>query len=346
MADMSPTHAREPRSGGWKALRILVIVVGVALSPLFFADMFANVRHLLLPGMGDRSWIVPAATEGSFLFLFLLDVLLLLARKPAAWLRYAPFLFAAMSLALNIWGGHGSVLLSIGYGAVTLAFFVPIVAGEQAIRSMSVTDEDVRQGEEMKAAMRHASDLVRSHTGWRRWRAPSLLRIQIRHRRPPASVASAIRDGANFGGAAKWEELVEAWVSKGLMRNAHLAARLEAEKHAIEAAASTPARSPEDTSQSEPEIVLQDEREARPGPRPQARPEPASVPALKLAASKSRSMSPGELEPHVSAMLQAYGSVSQARVKRDLHVSTDKAAEALRLAKQKRTVVQFAQRQA
>ena len=159
---------------------------------------------------------MPAATEGSFLFLFLLDVLLLLARKPQAWLRGAPFLFAAMSLALNVWGGHGSVLLSIGYGAVTLAFFVPIVAGEQAIRSMSVTDEDVRQGEEMKAAMRHASDLVRSRVGWRRWRAPSLLRIQIRHRRPPAYIAAAVRDGAAFGGAAKWEEPVEEWVIKGL----------------------------------------------------------------------------------------------------------------------------------
>jgi hypothetical protein len=237
MDGMSPNHARETRSKGWKSLRVLVIAVGVALSPLFFADMFANVRHLLLPGMGSRSWIVPAATEGSFLFLFLLDVLLLLARKPQAWLRWAPFLFAAMSLALNVWGGHGSVLLSIGYGAVTLAFFVPIVAGEQAIRSMSVTEQDVRSGQEMKAAMRHARDLVRAHAGWRRWRAPALLRIQIRHARPPASVAAAIRDGAAFGGAAKWEEPVEEWVVRSLTRNAAVAARMAAEKHAIEAAA-------------------------------------------------------------------------------------------------------------
>jgi hypothetical protein len=240
MADMSPTHAREPRSRGWRSLRILVIVVGVALSPLFFADMFTNVRHLLLPGMGDRSWIVPAATEGSFLFLFLLDVLLLLARKPQAWLRYAPYLFAAVSLALNIWGGHGSPLPSIGYGAVTLAFFVPIVAGEQAVRSMSVSDDDVKEAAEVKAAMRHASDLVRSYTGWRRWRAPSLLRIQIRHRRPPASVASAIRDGASFGGAGKWEEPVEEWVIRSLTRNARMAARMAAERAAIDATAPAP----------------------------------------------------------------------------------------------------------
>ena len=239
------THARESHSPGWRALRVLVIVVGVLLSPLFFADMFANVRHLLLPGMGTRSWIVPAATEGSFLFLFLLDVLLLLARKPQAWLRYAPYLFAAVSLALNVWGGHGSLLLSTGYGAVTLAFFVPIVAGEQAVRSMSVTDEDVKYGAEMKAAMRHARDLVRSYAGWRRWRAPSLLRIQIRHSRPPAVVAAAIRDGASFGGAAKWEEPVEEWVIRSLTRNARLAARMAAEQRAIETTAGTPADAPQ-----------------------------------------------------------------------------------------------------
>jgi hypothetical protein len=37
-------------------------------------------------------------------------------------------------------------------------------------------------------------------------------------------------------------------------------------------------------------------------------------------------------------MLEEYGTVSQARVKRDLHVSTEKAAEALRLAKRPRPV--------
>jgi hypothetical protein len=78
--------------------------------------------------------------------------------------------------------------------------------------------------------------------------------------------------------------------------------------------------------------------------RPRARSAALSGPALRLAASKSRNMTPSELEPHVSAMLQAYGTVSQARIKRDLHVSTDKAAEALRLAKQKRTVVPLSTR--
>jgi hypothetical protein len=325
-------------------MRVLVILVGVGLSPLFFADMFANVRHLLLPGMGSRSWIVPAATEGSFLFLFLLDVLLLLARKPQMWLRWAPFLFAAMSLALNIWGGHGSVLLSIGYGAVTLAFFVPIVAGEQAIRAMSVSDEDVRTDEEMKAAMRYASDLVRSRVGWRRWHAPALLRIQIRHSRPPAAVAAAIRDGASFGGAAKWEEPVEKWVVRSLTRNAALAARMAAEEQAIGAASGPPAGAPGGTPRSEPDAVPGTRPAASSGARPGARPAQASGPALRLAASKSRNMSPADLEPHVSAMLRAYGNVSQARVKRDLHVSTEKAAEALKMARQKRTVVPMSQR--
>ena len=62
--------------------------------------------------------------------------------------------------------------------------------------------------------------------------------------------------------------------------------------------------------------------------------EPGSGPALKLAASKSRGMTPSELAPHVAAMLEAHGpDLSQVRIKRDLHVSTDKAREALALAK-------------
>jgi Bacterial regulatory proteins, lacI family len=244
MPDMTPEpqHARpEKRSRGWRALRGLAITVGIALSPLFFLDMFRNVRDLLHASMGATSWITPAATEGSFLFLFLLDILLLLARKPQAWLRYAPYLFAVMSLALNIWGGHGNPLPMLGYAAVTLAFFAPVVAGEQAIRSMSVSDSEVRQAQEMKAAMRHAADLMRSRTGWRRWRAPSLLRIQIRHCRPPAAVVEAVAEGAAGKGAARWEEPVEEWVMKALTRNVRLAARMAAEERAIAASLSPPA---------------------------------------------------------------------------------------------------------
>jgi hypothetical protein len=101
------------------------------------------------------------------------------------------------------------------------------------------------------------------------------------------------------------------------------------------------ATAPETLPRTAPTGVLESEPETPSRARPAARPEARSGPALKLAASKSRNMTASELEPHVRAMLDEYGTVSQARVKRDLHVSTEKAAEALRLAKRHRTVVAF-----
>jgi hypothetical protein len=75
----------------------------------------------------------------------------------------------------------------------------------------------------------------------------------------------------------------------------------------------------------------------------------ASIPelALKLARGKSARMTASELAPHVSAMLRAYGdaATSQARIKTDLHVGSDKAREALRIAKRDRTVVPIGSRQ-
>lgn len=117
-----------------------------------------------------------------------------------------------------------------------------------------------------------------------------------------------------------------------------------------EHAPSTPEGDPEDVPQARSEDIPErasdspgDAPEARPGtvfehasgPPPSTpgdRPQARRRPALKLAASKSRSMSAADLMPHVKAMLGEYGSVSMARVKSDLHIGSDKAAEALRLA--------------
>jgi len=96
-----------------------------------------------------------------------------------------------------------------------------------------------------------------------------------------------------------------------------------------------PAGEPAARPGGRPEASVQ----ARPGARPQASPEHGPEFALRLTAARSRSMSPAGLAPHVSAMLETYGPVSQARIKRDLHVSTEKAAEALRIARRERTVV-------
>jgi len=65
---------------------------------------------------------------------------------------------------------------------------------------------------------------------------------------------------------------------------------------------------------------------------PEASPPDRRRVALKLPASKSRSMTAAQLARHVGAMLDAYGHVSQPRIKTDLHVGTEKAAEALRIA--------------
>jgi hypothetical protein len=190
-----------------------------------------------------------------------------------------------------------------------------------------VSDEDVRLAAALADARQHAVDLCRDRKGifWR-WGVPALLRRQILAGRLPDEVREAVRQKVSDGATGGWEAAVRAWVFRELNISAQAA---RADREAVASIAG-----------SEPQSVP----DASPKPRPEARAEPRSGPALKLAASKSRNMTAGELEPHVSAMLEAYGQVSQARVKRDLHVSTEKAAEALRLARRNRTVVQIGAR--
>ncbi len=60
----------------------------------------------------------------------------------------------------------------------------------------------------------------------------------------------------------------------------------------------------------------------------------SSGPALRLPASRSRTMTPADLVPHVRAMADRHGTaaVTVVRVKKDLSVGTDKARQAIALA--------------
>jgi hypothetical protein len=232
MDDMpEPRHAR-PR--GWKTLRRCLIGGAVVLSPAFFIVMFQTVTALVRPSFGIWAWTVPVATEGCFLLLYGLDILLEWARKPKGWLRWTPYPFAAASLLLNVWAYQHSLPGMLGHGVITVAFFLPVIAAESAVRDLAVTDEEVALAAESAAALRHARDVARDRRGvlWR-WRVPSLLRVQILRARPPAAVADAVREGAQSGGAVKWEQPVEQWVVKGLTRGVKVAADVEAEKRQI-----------------------------------------------------------------------------------------------------------------
>jgi hypothetical protein len=332
MSDMT-SHARGTRPAAWRVLRAVIIAAGALLAPLFFADMFLTVTSLVRPSFGWWAWTVPAATEGSFIVLYLLDLLLQWAGKPMGWLRAAPYPFAGASLLLNVYASRGSLPGMTGHGVVTVAFFLPLLAGEAAVRSLSRSEDDIVLAAALADARQHAIDLCRDRRGrlWR-WQVPVLLRRQVLAGRLPDEVRTEVTVRAGAGRTSGWEAVVRTWVLRELNLPA-LAAKADSEAVAGIARGTSP---------GEPGTVPGASPQARPEPRPGAR----AAPVLRLAASKSRSMSGSELEPYVAAMLEAHGdaAVTQVRVKRDLHVSTDKAREALRLAKRNRSVVQMARR--
>lgn len=218
-------------------LRNAIIAIGAALAPVFFADMFTTVVTLLGPSFHGWAWTVPTATEGSFIFVYLLDLYLLMQGKPMGWLRYGPYPFAAASLVLNIYSSLGSIPGMIGHGVVTVAFFLPILAGEAAVKSLSVSDEAVRLADEMKAARRYAIDLVRDQKGflWRlRPSVPSLLRTRIVSGRLPAIVMTAVRQGAADHDASAWEAAIEKMVTDALTQHDRVAASVRQERKRID----------------------------------------------------------------------------------------------------------------
>lgn len=246
-----PRHTGGQRRASWPALRAVIITLAAMLAPVFFLDMFLTVTRLLGPSFHGWAWTVPAATEGSFTVLYLLDLYLQHLGKPMGWLRWAPYPFAAASLFLNVYASWGSLPAMTGHAVVTVAFFLPLLAAEAAVRSLSVSEETVALAAEMADARRYALDLVRDRKGvWWRLKVPSLLKRQILHSRPPAAVTTAVRDGLQFGGAAKWEPAVEEWVSSGLTQDVKMAVKVETKKREIERQAEP---SPEPSPDAQPD---------------------------------------------------------------------------------------------
>ena len=222
-------------TGKQRALDRIIISGAVILAPVFFVVLYLTVTALVRPSFGFWAWTVPVATEGCFVLLYLLDIRLALAGKPMGWLRLTPYPFAGASLFLNVYASRGSIPGMVGHAAVTVAFFLPLIVAEAAVRRMAVSEEDAALAREMADARRYALDLVRDRKGvlWR-LRVPSLLRVQILRARPPAAVSEAVSDGARFGGAAKWEGPVETGVIRGLTRGDKVAAEVKREKRVIE----------------------------------------------------------------------------------------------------------------
>ena len=213
----SPRHADRwtfPQA----ALASLAALFAVAITPLFFASLFVTGWDLLQSAFyGAWPWIVPLATEGCFMVLFLLDVVTTLRRKPRGRLRFAPYLFAAGSLVLNFLAGHGHPAAITGHVMVTLAFFTTVIAGEDAVRKLAVTDRDARIAEMMADARRYAIDVVRDRRGrlWR-WRVPVLLRRDISSGRLCDEVRQAVEMAVSIGRSSGWRKPVLEWVAKEL----------------------------------------------------------------------------------------------------------------------------------
>ena len=345
---MSDMTNESPRHGTrWTFPQILLAafaaLFAASITPLFFAGMFVTVWDLLRgAGYGSWPWMVPLAGEGVFMVLFLSDLLLVLRRKPRGRLRFAPYLFAAGSLALNAMAGHGRAAATAGHVLVTLAFFVMVIEGEEVFRKLAVADRDARVAEMMADARRYAIDVVRDRRGyWWRLRVPALLRRDIATGRLCDEVRQAVEMAVSIGRSSGWRKPVLDWVAAELRLTDEAEA---ADREALERITrSTPAALVPDM----PETVTPDTSEPAPGARPQASAkrapertsEHAPPPALKLTAARSRSMAPDKLAEHVAVMLDEYGEVSVNRVKEDLHVGTDKAKAALDIARRRRLSV-------
>jgi hypothetical protein len=235
----SPRHAAR-----WTPLQVFLAVLAaafaVAITPLFFASLFVTVWDLLRSsGYGSWPWIVPLATEGCFVVLFLLDVVTVLRRKPRGRLRFAPYLFAAGSLVLNFLAGHGHPAAITGHVMVTLAFFVTVIEGEEAIRKLAVADKEARIAEMMADARRYAIDVVRDRRGrlWR-WRVPALLRRDITTGRLADEVRTAVEMAVSVGRSAGWRAPVLEWVTREL----HLSDEAEAADERARAAIAVTSR--------------------------------------------------------------------------------------------------------
>ena len=221
------------------------------------------MTHLLAATFGSWSWTVPVATEISFTLLFLLWVLLEWRDRAPGWLRFAPYPFAVASLWLNVESARGNLPGMVGHGVVTVAFFLPLLALKGAVTRLTVSDEERKRAVATADAIAHARDILRAADPWWRFRAPVLLRRQIRSRRLPATVMEAIGQGVMFGGAGKWEPAVEAWITRSLVLPEGVSAQLAAARQA--AAQVVPQAGPQAAPESPLQVAPEAAREHDPG---------------------------------------------------------------------------------
>lgn len=277
MPDMpDPKHAR-PR--GWVRLCRFVIVGAVILSPVFFIVMYLSVTDLVRPSFHDWAWAVPVATEGCFTLLYCLDLLLTWAGKPMGWLRLTPYPFAAASLWLNIYSAHGDLPGMVGHGVVTVAFFLPLIAGEAAVRRLAVSEDEAKLSLAMADARQHAIDLCRDAKGtWWRQRIPSLLRRQILSGRLPDEVRSDVTLKVGAGRTSGWEDTVRTWVFRELAITvtAQVASRKAVASITSEGATEPPSAPP---AEQAPEAPAEPAPEApsKARPRTPAKPRPRAM---------------------------------------------------------------------
>lgn len=210
----------------------------------------------------------------------------------------------------------------------------------QRMRRDGITD--YRLALELEQARLHARDLVRAAPPEHRAERSSLLSRRIRTGRLPDAVRKAVRESLNSEWSAGWEADVAHWVTAALAMPEHVAASLENARR--QARETVSALTPEPVPATAP-APLPDLPAGTPGTAVRARsaaaPKTAPKPALKLTAARSRAMTPDHLAAHASAMIGEYGetAVSINRVKTDLSVGTDKAKEALRIARADRARV-------
>lgn len=210
MSDMpAPLHARSRLSPGQRNLAVAVVLLGVALMPMAFAEMLRTVVTLLAPlGFAGWAWTVPVGTEVGFIGLYLIDVLMEWKHRPVRALRAGPYAFAAASVWLNV-AAAPSVPAMVGHAVLPMLFFGYLLAGKAAVKRLTVSDAEHAKAAAMADARRYALDLVRAMRGpfWR-FRVPSLLRRQILSSRFPDEAREAVERTGSGG----WQKDVRAWV--------------------------------------------------------------------------------------------------------------------------------------
>jgi len=205
---------------------------------------------------------------------------------------------------------------------------------------------------EMEQARLYARDLIRAAPEEYRPERSSLLCKRIRSGRLTEAVRGAVRGSLANDWAPGWEEAVAEWVTTALALPAHLAANLENTRATIAKGAAQGGfvtglgSMPEASPAAVPEHALEQasgqvpgEPPSMPETRPGVSAKPVTKPALKLAPGRARSMPAERLADHVEVMLEEYADVSVNRVKKDLHVATEKAQQALDIARRRRLSV-------